>query len=216
MVSRRGCRWLCSRSRKDRHDSSRYRWVRIHRCPRRPCAPSSRRTRCRRRRSELRKARPHRRRAVVWHGYRRAGRRRPPRRDPRRRRRRFRHPLRRAQAGRRIRREAAVVLPAEHQRHAQRAHRHDPVQERQEARLLVLRRHLRRAAGRRGARGRRPYAADQPLRPDQAVRRVDGRACEQPFGIRFCALRYFNVAGCGPVELENPRSSISSRCCSTA
>ena len=30
------------------------------------------------------------------------------------------------------------------------------------------------------------------------------RACEQPFGIRFCALRYFNVAGCGPVELEDP------------
>ena len=27
---------------------------------------------------------------------------------------------------------------------------------------------------------------------------------EQPFGIRFCALRYFNVAGCGPVELEDP------------
>ncbi|WP_314688737.1 UDP-glucose 4-epimerase GalE [uncultured Bifidobacterium sp.] len=30
------------------------------------------------------------------------------------------------------------------------------------------------------------------------------RACEKPFGIRFCALRYFNVAGCGPVELEDP------------
>ncbi|MDN6425358.1 MAG: NAD-dependent epimerase/dehydratase family protein, partial [Bifidobacterium crudilactis] len=30
------------------------------------------------------------------------------------------------------------------------------------------------------------------------------RACEQPFGVRFCALRYFNVAGCGPVELEDP------------
>ena len=30
------------------------------------------------------------------------------------------------------------------------------------------------------------------------------RACEQPFGIRFCTLRYFNVAGCGPVELEDP------------
>ena len=30
------------------------------------------------------------------------------------------------------------------------------------------------------------------------------RACEQAFGIRFCALRYFNVAGCGPVELEDP------------
>ena len=30
------------------------------------------------------------------------------------------------------------------------------------------------------------------------------RACEQPFGIRFCAPRYFNVAGCGPVELEDP------------
>ena len=30
------------------------------------------------------------------------------------------------------------------------------------------------------------------------------RACEQPFGIRFCALRYFNVTGCGPVELEDP------------
>lgn len=30
------------------------------------------------------------------------------------------------------------------------------------------------------------------------------RACEQPYGIRFCALRYFNVAGCGPVELEDP------------
>ncbi len=47
-----------------------------------------------------------------------------------------------SQAGRRIRGEAAVVLPAEHQRHAQRAHRHDPVQERQEARLLLFRRHL--------------------------------------------------------------------------
>lgn len=31
-----------------------------------------------------------------------------------------------------------------------------------------------------------------------------GRACEKAFGIRFCALRYFNVAGCGPVELEDP------------
>lgn len=30
------------------------------------------------------------------------------------------------------------------------------------------------------------------------------RACEEPHGIRFCALRYFNVAGCGPVELEDP------------
>jgi UDP-glucose 4-epimerase len=30
------------------------------------------------------------------------------------------------------------------------------------------------------------------------------RACEEPYGIRFCALRYFNVAGCGPVELEDP------------
>jgi UDP-glucose 4-epimerase len=30
------------------------------------------------------------------------------------------------------------------------------------------------------------------------------RACEKPYGIRFCALRYFNVAGCGPVELEDP------------
>ena len=30
------------------------------------------------------------------------------------------------------------------------------------------------------------------------------RSCEQPHGIRFCALRYFNVAGCGPVELEDP------------
>lgn len=31
-----------------------------------------------------------------------------------------------------------------------------------------------------------------------------GRAAAQAFGIRFCALRYFNVAGCGPVELEDP------------
>lgn len=30
------------------------------------------------------------------------------------------------------------------------------------------------------------------------------RACAEPHGIRFCALRYFNVAGCGPVELEDP------------
>ena len=30
------------------------------------------------------------------------------------------------------------------------------------------------------------------------------RACEEPYGIRFCGLRYFNVAGCGPVELEDP------------
>ncbi|BDR55048.1 UDP-glucose 4-epimerase GalE [Bombiscardovia apis] len=30
------------------------------------------------------------------------------------------------------------------------------------------------------------------------------RACEEPHGIRFCGLRYFNVAGCGPVELEDP------------
>jgi UDP-glucose 4-epimerase len=30
------------------------------------------------------------------------------------------------------------------------------------------------------------------------------RACEERYGIRFCALRYFNVAGCGPVELEDP------------
>ncbi|RIY26456.1 UDP-glucose 4-epimerase GalE [Bifidobacteriaceae bacterium WP021] len=30
------------------------------------------------------------------------------------------------------------------------------------------------------------------------------RACEHTYGIRFCALRYFNVAGCGPVELEDP------------
>ena len=30
------------------------------------------------------------------------------------------------------------------------------------------------------------------------------RACEKTYGIRFCALRYFNVAGCGPVELEDP------------
>ncbi|BDR52580.1 UDP-glucose 4-epimerase GalE [Bombiscardovia nodaiensis] len=30
------------------------------------------------------------------------------------------------------------------------------------------------------------------------------RACEEPFGIKFCGLRYFNVAGCGPVELEDP------------
>ena len=40
--------------------------------------------------------------------------------------------------------------------------------------------------------------------PDQAVRRVMARACEEPYGIRFCGLRYFNVAGCGPVELEDP------------
>jgi len=31
-----------------------------------------------------------------------------------------------------------------------------------------------------------------------------GNAAAQTFGIRFCALRYFNVAGCGPVELEDP------------
>ncbi|MED7639487.1 UNVERIFIED_CONTAM: NAD-dependent epimerase/dehydratase family protein, partial [Bifidobacterium animalis subsp. lactis] len=30
------------------------------------------------------------------------------------------------------------------------------------------------------------------------------RACEQPYGIRFCGLRYFNVASCGPVQLEDP------------
>lgn len=30
------------------------------------------------------------------------------------------------------------------------------------------------------------------------------RACETTYGIRFCGLRYFNVAGCGPVELEDP------------
>ncbi len=30
------------------------------------------------------------------------------------------------------------------------------------------------------------------------------RACEEPYGIRFCGLRYFNVAGCGPVQLEDP------------
>ncbi len=30
------------------------------------------------------------------------------------------------------------------------------------------------------------------------------RACEKSFGLRFCALRYFNVAGCGPLELEDP------------
>jgi UDP-glucose 4-epimerase len=31
-----------------------------------------------------------------------------------------------------------------------------------------------------------------------------GRATAAAYGIRFCALRYFNVAGCGPVELEDP------------
>ena len=31
-----------------------------------------------------------------------------------------------------------------------------------------------------------------------------GRAAAHAHGIRFCALRYFNVAGCGPVELEDP------------
>ncbi len=31
-----------------------------------------------------------------------------------------------------------------------------------------------------------------------------GRAAAEAFDIRFCALRYFNVAGCGPVELEDP------------
>lgn len=30
------------------------------------------------------------------------------------------------------------------------------------------------------------------------------RASEEPLGIRFCALRYFNVAGCGRKELEDP------------
>lgn len=30
------------------------------------------------------------------------------------------------------------------------------------------------------------------------------RACEKPYDIKFCGLRYFNVAGCGPVELEDP------------
>ena len=30
------------------------------------------------------------------------------------------------------------------------------------------------------------------------------RACETAYDIRFCGLRYFNVAGCGPVELEDP------------
>ena len=29
------------------------------------------------------------------------------------------------------------------------------------------------------------------------------RACEEPYGIRFCGLRY-STAGCGPVELEDP------------
>ena len=31
-----------------------------------------------------------------------------------------------------------------------------------------------------------------------------GNAVAKAHGIRFCALRYFNVAGCGPVELEDP------------
>lgn len=31
-----------------------------------------------------------------------------------------------------------------------------------------------------------------------------GNAAAKAYGIRFCALRYFNVAGCGPVELEDP------------
>ena len=43
------------------------------------------------------------------------------------------------------------------------------------------------------------------------------RACEQPFGIRFCALRYFNVAGCGPVELDGSgHPEPHPRCCSIA
>ena len=28
--------------------------------------------------------------------------------------------------------------------------------------------------------------------------------CDLAHGLKFCALRYFNVAGCGPVELEDP------------
>ena len=46
-----------------------------------------------------------------------------------------------------------------------------------------------------------------PINPDGQTKLFGewmARACEQPFGIRFCALRYFNVAGCGPVELEDP------------
>ena len=33
---------------------------------------------------------------------------------------------------------------------------------------------------------------------------INGMLNEEPYGIRFCGLRYFNVAGCGPVELEDP------------
>jgi len=160
-------------SERSEHDCSRHRWVRLHRRPRRSRSPSGRPAGRRCGRPQLRQAHPHRRFPTVRHGRLRRRCRRAPGRDHEGRGSGRRHPLRRPQAGRRIGGEAAVVLPAEHQRHAQRADRHARFR-RQEACLLLLRRHLRRAAGGRGARGRGADAADQPVRPDQAVRRVDG------------------------------------------
>ena len=46
-----------------------------------------------------------------------------------------------------------------------------------------------------------------PINPYGQTKLFDewmGNAAAKAFGIRFCALRYFNVAGCGPVELEDP------------
>ena len=41
------------------------------------------------------------------------------------------------------------------------------------------------------------------------------RACETAYDIRFCGLRYFNVAGCGPVELEDPAILCPGKICKT-
>ena len=75
----------------------------------------------------------------------------------------------------------------------------------QPARLLLLGRGVRHARGVDWSPRRLHAAADQPVRRDQArrgvaVRRAAGRA----WGLRFVALRYFNVAGAGWPDLGRP------------
>ena len=96
-----------------------------------------------------------------------------------------------------------MVLPAEHQRHAQRTHRHARLR-RQEARLLLLRSHLRVPPVDVVPEDVVPMLPINPYGQTKLFGEWMARACEEPYGIRFCGLRYFNVAGCGPVELEDP------------